>query len=88
MAENEKRECPRDCKKCTMPQQVYCAAQIALSTMNMVQSLSEKFDAIVGQVNGIQKQVGMIAPIAQEGEAVQIIDSPVTNQKKKNNELQ
>lgn len=86
MAENEERKCPRDCKKCSMPQQVYCAAQIALSTMDMVQSLSERFEGFVGQINGLQKQIGMFAPIAQEGEAVQIIDSP-SKSKTKNNEL-
>ena len=86
MTENEDKKCPRDCKRCSLLQQSYCAAQIALSTMEMIQHLSERFDAIVGQINGLTEKVRMIAPEAQEGVAVQIIDSPVTNQKKKNNE--
>lgn len=83
--DNEKRECPRDCKGCSLNQQVYCAAQIALSTMDMVKSLSDRFDAVVGQINGLMGQVNLVAPIAQEEEAVQKIDS--SSKKTKNYEL-
>ena len=85
---NEVKQCPRDCKLCSYIQRNYCAAQIALSNMDMIKVLVDKVDAIVGQINGLAENVPVDAPTAQEGEAVQTIDSPVTNQKKKNNELQ
>lgn len=85
MAESEERKCPRDCKRCSLQQQMYCSAQIALSTMDMVKSLSDRFDAIVGQINGLVGQVNLAAPIAQEEEAVQTIDS--SSKKTKNYEL-
>ena len=85
MANNENR-CPRDCKKCNLPQQMYCAAQMSLSTMDSVQSLSDRFDAFVAKINGMLEGQALVEPKAQEGAAVQKIDSPVT-EKTKDNEL-
>jgi len=72
----DKKVCPRDCKLCTMPQQAYCASQMSLSTMDMVKAISDRLDAFMVQF----QPESFVEPKAQEGEAVQTIDSP--NKKK------
>lgn len=84
----EARQCPRDCKLCSLAQQAFCGAQTGSINMGLIQSLVKKAEELEWKINRILEQVTITAPIAQEGEAVQTIDSPVTNQKKKNNELQ
>ena len=86
MDNNETKGCPRDCKRCNLPQQAYCAAQMSLSTMDTVQSLSDRFDAFVAKINGLFASQALVAPNAQEGAAVQRIDSP-SRLKTKDNEL-
>ena len=83
---NEIRQCPRDCKQCSFAQRSFCSAQIALYILNMVKALVDRVEAFEGKVNNVLEQATVVSPIAQEGEAVQTIDSPVTNQKKRNNE--
>ena len=77
MDNNDNKKCPRNCKACNLPQQMYCAAQMSLSTMDMVKSLSDKIDAIVGQLSGLLDTQSLVEPEAQQGAAVQTIDSPL-----------
>ena len=86
MESNDKKECPRNCRSCNLPQQAYCAAQMSLSTMDMVKALSDKIDALMGQMSGLLDTQSLVEPKAQEGAAVQKIDSPVKT-KTKDNEL-
>lgn len=82
---NEERRCPRNCTQCSMVQQAYCAAQMSLSTMDLVQSLSERFDALMVKISGNSEQP-IVSPLAQERAAAQIIDSP-NKLKSKENDL-
>ena len=60
-----------------MPHQIYCASQMSLSTMDMVKAMSDRFDAFLDQF----KSDSFVSPQAQEGEAVQTIDSPPKKKK-------
>ena len=85
---NETRQCPRDCKQCSLAQQAYCSAQIALSTMDMVKALSDKFEAFEPKVNSILEQLTIVTPIAQVRGSGAENRLPGNKPKDKNNELQ
>ena len=72
MDNNEERRCPRNCRMCNMAQQMYCAAQVTLSNMEAIQSLSERFDAFMAEIKGKEP---IVPPVAQQGEAAQKVDS-------------
>ena len=72
----EKKPCPRDCNHCSLAQQVFCSAQMALSTMDMVKTVYDRMDAVEVMVSSILEQLTVVSPIAQEGEVAQKIDSP------------
>jgi len=70
MANNENNNCPHICSQCSMMQQVYCAAQMSLTTMDLVKALSDRFDAFVAEIKGNTEQP-TVPPVAQEGKAAQ-----------------
>ena len=78
------RPCPRDCYLCSLAQQAFCAARIGSINMGLMQSLVKKAEELEGKINCILEQVTISAPVAQEEEAVQTIDS--SSKKTKNNE--
>lgn len=75
MDNNEPKKCPRDCRQCSLYQQVFCAAQSALNAWDAIIALNGKFEAFVGEIKGNVEQP-IVSPAAQEREAVQKIDSP------------
>lgn len=85
---NEERKCPRDCKQCSLAQQVYCSAQIALSTMDMVKAMSDKVDALEPKIDNIVEQLTVVTPIAQVRGSGAENRLPGNKPKDKNNELQ
>ena len=86
MDNNTNNGCPRNCKACNLTQQMYCATQMSLNTMDLVQTLSDKFDAFVTDMSNKLNSQALVEPKAQEGAAVQKIDSP-SKTKTKDNEL-
>ena len=73
MDNSETRKCPHDCRLCSLYQQVYCASQVSLSTMDLVQSLADRFDALVAEIKG--KEQPIVSPVAQRRAAAQKVDS-------------
>lgn len=76
MANNEEKGCPRNCRACTLAQQMYCAAQMSLSTMDLVQTIYNRFDAFETKFNELVQTLTLVEPPAQEGAAAQTVDSP------------
>lgn len=74
MDNNEPKKCPRDCRQCSLYQQVFCAAQSALNVWDAIISLNNKFDAFVGEIKGNTEQP-VASPAAQEREVAQKVDS-------------
>ena len=97
---NEERKCPMDCARCSLRQNMYCAAQIGLSSHEAINRLTDRLTVVEKKLSGILLRVDkvvaglealqtdlLLEPMAQEGEEAQTIDSQ-NNQKPKDNELQ
>ena len=95
MENNAERKCPMDCARCSLRQNMYCAAQIGLSTHELIIRLMERIEALEGKIHGIIGKVDdlterldalqadmLLEPMAQEREAVHTIDSQDKEEKK------
>lgn len=68
MAEQQnKKECPKDCKLCSFQQHAYCAAQLAYNNMISIQNLSDRLDALE-QKSSIFSQGTLADPLDLEDE--------------------
>ena len=88
MAEENDRKCPKDCARCSFRQNVYCSAQIGLSTHETITRLAERIDSleakisdILGHVDSLLAKIDalqadmLLEPMAQDREEAQKIDS-------------
>lgn len=72
------RVCPKDCSRCTMPQQMYCAAQLSFNAFEAYNSILQRMDVIEDTIRGLQpNKDALIMPMseAQEGSGATKIDS-------------
>lgn len=71
------QQCSGNCKQCTLFQRQYCASQLALTNMRMLerviqqlQTMQLHLDDIDRKVEAMQSESSLIDPIAQEGSGV------------------
>lgn len=63
----EGKQCSGDCLKCTMQQQVYCAAQHGHVIYDVLGKLSERLSQLEASLARLASSEGIINPIAQGG---------------------
>lgn len=62
------KACPKDCRKCGFHQHAFCAAQMAYTTLKLVQELSGRVGALEKTLEDIVVSTGeLIDPAAQTG---------------------
>lgn len=78
MAEEVKNHCSGDCRKCHPVQRMYCSTQIGYNNMKMLEEMREEIVSLKQEIASMKSSEVEVLfnPTAQEGEAVQIIDSP------------
>ena len=60
--ENEEKQdqgkvCSGDCLTCSIPQRIYCAAQVGVKTLKLLEELSRKTDALTTEVGELSERV-------------------------------
>lgn len=88
MANENDKKCPMDCARCSFRQNVYCSAQIGLSSYEAITRLAQRIDGLEGKINDILGRADsliekldalqadmLLEPMAQEREEAQTIDS-------------
>lgn len=61
------RACPKDCRKCSISQQVYCTTSLAFNTYELLSKLVGKVDILEEKVNAIQgSEDDLVAPVIHD----------------------
>lgn len=62
MAEERARACPKDCRQCSMPQQIYCTTSLMFNSYEMMGKMVERLEAIENKVNVMQGAKELVTP--------------------------
>lgn len=60
------RLCPKDCKMCSMPQQVYCSSQLSFTAFEVLSQIHSLLVDLKSQLSSMQKvDEGLASPICE-----------------------
>ena len=63
----QSRACPKDCRRCSMAQQLYCVTNLTFNSYEVMSKMIERLERIEGKVNTIQgAENGLLSPETRE----------------------
>ena len=63
------RACPKDCRRCGMAQQIYCATSLSFNLYEMMTRAQDRLDAIESKMTAIQGAGReLVSPVAKSME--------------------
>jgi hypothetical protein len=74
-AQQQSRPCPKDCRKCSMQQQVCCASMLSFQAFEVMSSIIRRIDhqqhtidVLTERINAIQNsEAGLSSPVPLQG---------------------
>lgn len=69
--QDQGKVCSGDCLSCSIPQRIYCAAQVGVKTLKLLEELSRKTDALTTEVSELSERIKNL-----QKEAESLIPSP------------
>ena len=62
------RSCPKDCRQCGFQQHAFCSAQMAYTTLTMVQELAARIGTLEKAVESVSASADLIDPASPKGD--------------------
>lgn len=62
---NIPRACPKDCRRCGMAQQMYCATSLTFNSFEVMAKMLERLEAIESKVNVMQGAEELVTPVPE-----------------------
>lgn len=56
------RACPKDCRMCSMAQQMYCSTNLTFKSFEVMKALHERLDAIESKLQNMQSAEELVIP--------------------------
>lgn len=73
----QQRVCPKDCRRCNMAQQIFCATSLTFNSYEVMSKLWERMDSIERKIDAIQNaESEFLSPVASES----IVGGTITHQ--------
>ena len=72
MEENrqQQRVCPKDCRRCNMAQQIFCATSLTFNSYEVMSKLWERINDIDRKIDAIQSSESeFLSPVAGENDS-------------------
>ena len=67
------RPCPKDCRRCSMPQQIYCASMLSFQSFEVMDAIIQRLDRQSQRLDGFEEKLAAI----QSSEAELAAPEPV-----------
>lgn len=76
-SQQQQRVCPKDCRKCNMAQQIFCATSLTFNSYEVMSKLWERMGDIERKIDAIQSSESeFLSPVTHENDA----DGAITHQ--------
>lgn len=59
-AQQQARPCPKDCSKCSMAHQIYCAAKMTFDSFKVMNVIIQRLDAQSQRIEELEKRISAI----------------------------
>lgn len=66
-SQQQQRVCPKDCRKCNMAQQIFCATSLTFNSYEVMSKLWERMDSIERKIDAIQNaESEFLSPVTHD----------------------
>lgn len=76
-SQQQQRVCPKDCRKCNMAQQIFCATSLTFNSYEVMSKLWERMGDIERKIDAIQSSESeFLSPVTHDNDT----DDTITHQ--------